>query len=513
MCLVAFTAGAQTMYEAISYSDYNYVGTARSMAMGNALTAVGGDLGSVGINPAGSAVAGYSQITITPGLSISTMGAAYSAIGGSDVFGDVTKQRNTRFGFPNGGIVVNFDTGRKYGIRNMAFGIVINGTNTYNETFSTGGTQHDTSFMGESAYYTNGVNPDVLDGSSAYNSGVKWTDVLNYRTGIIAYEDLYNDYIGSTEKRFPDETIGLCGPIYQEYYRQRKGAKQDIIMNAAFNVNDNFYFGFNLGMPSIKYSESLNQHESAVNFNDFEIEMDGNKTFWKEGRQRFTLNANGSGIYAKAGFIWLPTKGLRIGAAIQSPTLITMNEEWMWDADCVFTHDSFSGETPEGRYSYNITTPFSYSLGAAYTFANRGLISVDWERMDFKSMRFSEVESNWGSDPFEEDNRYIKNNAGVTNHLRIGAELLLTDALSLRAGYNFKNYRESSGVSDATRALSCGLGYSSPRSFFCDFSLRYTRHPDTWFYPYENYIDDTPSPEVALRKRTVDALVTFGWRF
>ena len=59
-------AGAQNMYDAINLSEVNYFGTARSMALGNAVTAVGGDLGTVNINPAGSAVAGYSQFTISP---------------------------------------------------------------------------------------------------------------------------------------------------------------------------------------------------------------------------------------------------------------------------------------------------------------------------------------------------------------------------------------------------------------------------------------------------------------
>ena len=53
----AFFAGAQDTYDAILFSQNHYYGTARSMALGNAMTALGGDLGSIGINPAGSAVA------------------------------------------------------------------------------------------------------------------------------------------------------------------------------------------------------------------------------------------------------------------------------------------------------------------------------------------------------------------------------------------------------------------------------------------------------------------------
>ena len=45
---------AQTMYDALRFSENNYEGTARTMAMGNAFTALGGDLGGITINPAGS---------------------------------------------------------------------------------------------------------------------------------------------------------------------------------------------------------------------------------------------------------------------------------------------------------------------------------------------------------------------------------------------------------------------------------------------------------------------------
>ena len=70
--LAAVSAKAQTIYDALRFSERDYEGTARSVAMGNAFTALGGDLGSIGINPAGSAVAKHSQFTITPALTIST---------------------------------------------------------------------------------------------------------------------------------------------------------------------------------------------------------------------------------------------------------------------------------------------------------------------------------------------------------------------------------------------------------------------------------------------------------
>ena len=43
VCGLTTGAGAQTMYDALRYSEYDYYGTARTMAMGNAFTALGGD--------------------------------------------------------------------------------------------------------------------------------------------------------------------------------------------------------------------------------------------------------------------------------------------------------------------------------------------------------------------------------------------------------------------------------------------------------------------------------------
>ena len=49
---MALQAGAQDWRDALNISENDYLGTARSVGMGNAMTAVGGDLGSLTFNPA-----------------------------------------------------------------------------------------------------------------------------------------------------------------------------------------------------------------------------------------------------------------------------------------------------------------------------------------------------------------------------------------------------------------------------------------------------------------------------
>ena len=115
----ALGANAQSMYDALNFSEYKYYGTARTMAMGNAFTALGGDPGAIGINPAGSAVARYSQVTITPGVSLSVTSSQGSERG---KWGFETAMRNTSSAFtlPNVGVMLNFDTHRESGVKNVS---------------------------------------------------------------------------------------------------------------------------------------------------------------------------------------------------------------------------------------------------------------------------------------------------------------------------------------------------------------------------------------------------------
>ena len=68
---------AQTADDALTIAQTFEEGTARTMAMGNAFTALGGDLGAIGINPASSGVFRCSQITFTPSLTTNRSTANY----------------------------------------------------------------------------------------------------------------------------------------------------------------------------------------------------------------------------------------------------------------------------------------------------------------------------------------------------------------------------------------------------------------------------------------------------
>ncbi len=58
-------AQSQDITDAVRYAHYNLSGTARFRAMGGAFGALGGDLSSINVNPAGSAIFSNNQITLT----------------------------------------------------------------------------------------------------------------------------------------------------------------------------------------------------------------------------------------------------------------------------------------------------------------------------------------------------------------------------------------------------------------------------------------------------------------
>ena len=136
MAFFAISGYSQTAYCAMMLSENDYEGTARTAAMGNAFTALGGDLGAVSINPAATAVSKYSQVTLSPGLSIiSSTASGVSPYENGDLpyFEKTMKNNRLLFNLPNIGVAMTFNTGRKTGVKSFSAAFVMNKTATYSQ--------------------------------------------------------------------------------------------------------------------------------------------------------------------------------------------------------------------------------------------------------------------------------------------------------------------------------------------------------------------------------------------
>ncbi len=567
LSLTTIAAGAQTMYDGLNYSQNNYYGTARSIGMGNAMTAVGGDLGSIGINPAGSAVAGYSQFTITPNLTISSMNASYSAypVGGADRFTNEQNKRLTRFSMPNIGLTFNWKTGNGSGLKAITYGLVVNGTNNFTGKMLAGGRNDKTSYQSAMAVAADGYDMDFLNGYSIDKDGKRvdrgwdypyyygddfqndpnkgkfapWNVIANAQAGSIAnygdtddpsyywrYKAATEGFSNTGEKDANGNNIYdifLAGPLNQAYSRNITGSKYDVLFNVGFNFGDTFFVGANLGVTSLNYNYDECYKEAAENPSAFEIDFgDKGKTCFSDYRTRYSYTADGSGVFGKIGFLWRPVDGLRVGAAVQTPTIMEINERWIQDVNLNYTDASFNGsaKTPEGEYSYRLRSPYRLNAGAAFTFAGMALVSADYEMTDYSTMKFMSKDGGWSNDTFSSLNDQIRNCMGVSHMVRIGAEFKPLPEIAVRAGYNFTTTPEyvyegnsKTKLNDRINAFSVGLGYSSNGSFFADIAARMTMLADEYISPYADYLSDLASPMILNKRDIYNVTATIGWRF
>lgn len=530
--LAAVSAKAQTIYDALRFSERDYEGTARSVAMGNAFTALGGDLGSIGINPAGSAVAKHSQFTITPALTISTntaQGESPYTDGYLPYFEKEFKNTATHFAIPNLGMTFNWETGRSSGLKNVTFGFVMNRTNSWNEDVYAAGTNYTTSFMGAMAAEAtwDGMLGSNLNMNDAYNYD-PWRYVVGYQSGMISTFGGYDDqFVGASEliiDNMGQTEISLGGPLDQSYGRQVRGGKNDYLINLGFNISDFLYIGANLGITSMNYSYDEYFKEVAVDPSDFEIALDNGQTmYFNNMKYKYSYSTSTSGVYGKFGFILTPGHGLRIGAAIQTPTATTVNEYWNMSGETAYTDNSFnaSAESPEGEDRYRFREPWRANFGVAYTLGKLAIFSVDYEMCNYSSMKFRRNGFDDDREYFIDLNSEIKEAFGTSHMLRAGLEVKPVDRLAVRAGYGITTSPEMLIKVPASQNVSLGLGFISRKSFFADVACRYAFATDEYFMPYSDYIlyeDGTPmedayAPEIRNTKSAWKVLLTLGWRF
>lgn len=546
MCGMAISAGAQTMYDALNYSEYNYFGTARTVAMGNAFTALGGDLGGVMINPAGSAVAGYSIVSVTPSVNISVSDASGTAYNGmANGFEKEIRSTGTRFAMPNFGFSLNFDTYNSRGLKNFTFGVIANTSTYFNDNLQARGSNANTSFMGALAAGTNGWDISELTMKDPYNNSyAPWSSILAWQAGLISNygpESNTTEYIGTSESYryvggdnpgdrgdLSNYEIWQSGTLDQTYARSVRGSRNDYLINMGFNFSDRYYFGFNLGITALEYVYQDWITETAQDPTLFVIEFQdsfggsGNTTYFTDMRYRTRYEATGVGVYGKFGFIARPVGSLRIGGAIQTPTATTIKEYWQYAAESNYTDSKYnvSAETPEGQYRYRLISPFRFNVGIGYTFGSFAAVSADYEMCDYSSMRFKETETSDNS-MFDNGVNYdIREFMGTSHMFRAGLEIKPMEFLAVRAGYGLttspEKYYDANDmkkyVKSYRNSFSAGLGYSSDGSFFADVAFRATRYADEYVYPYIDYMD-FPSPEILHRKWMFDVMLTVGFRF
>jgi len=501
--LFTTTISAQNRFDALRYSQQFYEGSARSIAMGNAFTSLGGDLGVLSINPASSAVYRYSEFQFTPSLTNSGSESLY--------LGNSSTESFSKFGVSSLGYVSYFNTPRRNAkLLNINFSFAINKLNNFNSRFAASGRTSGSSWLSSVAENTNGIQSGELDIQSVgdtypyYNSGASWRGILAWNSNLLdLLPDSNNEYIAASEN-ISGNSIVIGGNLDQDYFRETTGGLSEFIINMGANFSNKFFFGASIGIQTLQYSDYQKYSETAVNPLNFDV---GFKDFSHVYRQ----NTSGAGINLKLGMIYTPVKGLRLGASIATPTVLSLTDEWDESITSNF-NDGYKQSilSPLGQFKYMVTSPLRFNLGVSFVLGNWGAISGDYEGADYSSITMGNVDQNTDTS-FKTENDRISSDFGLANNLRLGLELRPVSSLALRAGYAYYQNPEKA-IGNDNQYLSIGAGIRSQKGIFADLGIQKRITQSEGFSLYDD-VTNHPAPVGTSDYSGWKVLVTVGFRF
>ena len=431
---------AQEVSDALRYAQDNLSGTARFRAMGGAFGALGGDMSSINVNPAGSVIFANNQVAIT----LSSLNTKNK----SNYFGTRTEATDNTFDLNQVGgawVFNNRDENSKW----KKFSVGVNYENANN--FS-------------NSVYSQGYNPtnSVADYFTSYANGIPLATItdnafqhLNYREqqAYLGYEGyIINPEAGDQYT----SAVGGAGNFYQENFISTTGYNGKLSFNTAVAYDNTFYFGLNLNAHFTDFNRTTSFYEDY-------LDSPGNDPTTGVQGVRFDneLYTYGSGFSFQLGAIAKVSNEFRVGLAYESPTWYRLNEELRQTLivecpDCG-TNDNIFYADPDMIMiypTYRLQTPGKLTGSLAYVFGTNGLLSVDYIRKDYSSTKFSP------SEDYIDTNNQMANLLATTNEFRVGGEYRIK-AWSLRGGYRFEQspYEDGTTIGDLT-GYSGGLGYN-----------------------------------------------------
>lgn len=443
---ISTTIGQNDM-DALRYSQLYYGGTARSTAIGGAFGALGADFSSLSINPAGIGLYKISEFTFTPSFYIGRTNSDFLSS---------PKREDYKYNFNMGNlgfVYTFFKRGNLFsgnGWKAAQFGFGINRLNNFNNRMIMEGYNAGSSMLQQFAQNASGNKPNNL---SEFDSRLAYDAYLINPTGdSTTYTAVAN---GNVTQR---KTVATNGSI------------NEVVMSLGGNYSDKLYIGATLGFPFIRYFEQstykeIDTENKINNFNSFTLYDD--------------LATTGAGINFKFGMIYRPVDLVRLGVAFHTPTYYySMQDEYSRKIESdMGNQGKHSVNSPKGLYEYELTTPVRVIGSLAFVIGEYGLISADYEFMDF-------AESRLRSDNYDfyEENNKIQGKYTSAANIRLGTEWRL-DPITFRAGYGIYGSPYSTSVNNdgERKVMSFGMGFRE-KTFYMDMAYSYSKQTENYYF-------------------------------
>jgi len=491
-----FLVSAQSVVDALRFSQTETASTARMAGIGGGMSALGGEFSVINVNPAGLAIYRGSEFSITPSFDIRRTTGILAGPDNSSM-----DDRANSFSFSNIGLVFNSKPNGKWRTANFAIGF--NRILDFREDFSFRGQSSGsiTDQFLELSLDANGLaipagQLDDFFAGPALDAGALLED-FDVNGNLIYVTDFDLAEPGALVERL--QTI------------RRDGSISELSLSYAGNYNNKLLIGGSLGIPILNFSQAREYEEF-----DPGTQPDGNIPFFESLQYTDTLNTDGVGINLKLGMIYWPTPKLRVGAAVHTPTFYSLTDFFDTSVEYTFTED---GITESGRglpfnireIDFGFRTPWRFIGSGGLIIPKFGLLTAEVEYVNYAGNNYN-FDKN-GNDLIdiergEEINDDIDAEVESALNYRLGVEFKIERFL-LRAGYNYLGTARTE-FNESRSRISVGGGYRADRYYF---DLAYVRgSTESQDSPYD--LEDNSAEQLIDRDLISNRILfTFGYRF
>jgi hypothetical protein len=471
---------AQITSDALLFSQTHQTITARSMGVGNALGALGGDLSSASLNPAGIAVYRRMEIALSVGGIFNATATNFLENGRTD--------RQTALSFGGIGLVLAAKIRkRRSGWKFVNFALTVNRIANYTKRFS-----------------YQGVSTGSRLQSFAENSNGFSTSELDIYEGWVAY----NAYLMDSVAPFTYVANGgVSDTSFTDKYQSvnRTGGVHEVGLTLGGNYDNKLYLAATVGIDVLEMKEDRIYEETGQG-------IDFRSMTFTENRE-----VSGLGINLKLGLIYRINKILRIGLAVHTPTAYRLVDSYNTGLSSEIVYDSIlrSAEylmEDQDPYvlQHNLVTPWVFMGSIGVIIAKKGFVGIDVEYTDYSWASFSllENEKTSSNNQFMESlNRRVADSYRGVLKARIGGEVAIGLA-RIRLGYQFQTspYVDPiEGVTDMRHDISVGAGVRW-KHFFLDFAYNHTIRD----FAYTPYSSSNTIQQITGISQTGTAMLTIG---
>ncbi|MBD3635787.1 MAG: outer membrane protein transport protein [Crocinitomicaceae bacterium] len=472
----------QNEEDALRYSMTYFGGSARNMSSAGALSAMGGDFGNAGQNPAGLGRLTKSQFSFTPYLEIPSVT--------SDFNGNEIKSNRVTASFGNLSYVKAYqlDPNKFNNWYSVQIGIGFNRIRSFQDSLAYNGVS-DSSILHSFIREANGTPQALIYDYHPFTAG-------------LAY-DVYAIDPGATDGEYTTQ-FQNGNAEHSRWIKRTGGITEFNVITVSGNYANKLLIGGSLNYVRASYSETMKH-----------VEVYNDSTNWLNWT-RYTgqLDITGNGLNVRLGAIYMPIPEFRIGVAVETPTAYLMKDFWTnnmragTDAGEKFVESQF---VPTGSYEYKIRTPFKANMSAALVLKKFGSVGAEIEYVDYTNAKLKSRTITSAPYDFAAENLQIDNIYRPTVNTKIGVEGRITKQLYVRGGFAYYGspYKASSGNNqNPILFYTGGAGYNFGIMYLDMAYVLQSRKED--YYAYDPTI---PGSHATFNVKNSQVVVTVGARF